>query len=378
MRRAAAVAAALLALASAPLAPAAFVPASPRNYAHTHRPASAITMLVVHAIEGTAGGAISWFRNPRARASANYVVSRDGDVTQMVPNWFVAWHAGNGYVNRHSIGIEHEGYTNVPAIFTDAEYRASAKLAASLLARYPISLDRRHVIGHSEVPDPNHRGRFGGYSHHTDPGRTWDWRRYMNYLSSYLAGLTPPPLAFDVTLPDLRLGQTVRGLFHLEPVLAGIPAASVELRLDGRAVAKSATAPFTFDWDSTTASNGRRVLSVHAVATDGRTADAAAVVKLANPPAPPQILTQTLSEGQTVSGTVRWEVATKGKVGLVEFLVDDVYVNAAFAPPWGFDWDTTLETQGPHKLTTRAWSPDGDVRTTATLHVVVENPAPSP
>src|SRR5919198_2285822 len=218
MRRAvAAAAAALLALAAVSLtavsvASAAFIPASPRNYAHTHRPASAITLLVIHAIEGSADGAIAWFRNPRARASANYIVSREGRVTQMVPNWLVAWHAGNGYVNRHSIGIEHEGYVDVPAIFTDAEYRASAKLAATLLARYPIPLDRRHVIGHSEVPDPNHRGRFGGYSHHTDPGRTWDWRRYMSYLSSYRAGVTPPPLAFDITLPGLRLGQAVRGL----------------------------------------------------------------------------------------------------------------------------------------------------------------------
>jgi hypothetical protein len=383
MRRAAAAVAALLALAvvcltAVSVAAAAFVPASPRNYAHTHRPASAITLLVVHAIEGTAAGAISWFRNPRARVSANYVVSRDGAVTQMVPNWFVAWHAGNGYVNRHSIGIEHEGYVGVPAIFTDAEYRASAKLAATLLARYPISLDRRHVIGHSEVPDPNHPGRLGGFSHHTDPGRTWDWRRYMSYLSSYLAGVTPPPLAFDVTIPELRLGQTVRGLVHVEPVLAGVPAASVELRLDGRTVASSATPPFALDWDSTTARNGRRVLSVHAVATDGRTADAAVVVKLANPPAPPQILTQTLIEGQTVSGTVRWEVTAKGKVGIVEFLVDGLLVDAEFEPPWGFDWDTTQETPGPHTLTVRATNRDGTAATTATVHVAVANPAPEP
>jgi len=383
VRRAAVAALAVLAL--APAAPAAtraggaFVPASPRNYAHTHRPASAITMLVVHSIEGTASGAISWFRNPRARASANYVVSRDGVVTQMVPNWAVAWHAGNGWVNRHSIGIEHEGYTGIPAIFTDAEYRASAKLAAALLARYPIALDRRHVIGHAQVPDPNRRGRYGGFAHHTDPGPTWDWRRYMSYIGSYLAGVTPPPLAFDVTLPGLRLGQTLRGLVHVEPALAGVPAARAELRLDGRAVATSTAAPFALDWDSTTAANGRHVLTVHAAATDARTADAAVVVKVANPPAPPQILTQTLVEGQTVSGTVRWEVTTKGKVGLVEFLVDGALVDAEFAPPFGFDWDTSLEAPGPHTLTARATSPDGNASSAATLHVVVEAPpAPAP
>ena len=114
MRRAAVAAAAALGLPGVP-----FVPASPHNYAHTHRSAAAIRILVVHTIEGSYGGAISWFRNPRARASANFVVSRDGEVTQMVPTWAVAWHAGNGYVNAHSLGIEHEGFTNVRYTVTD-------------------------------------------------------------------------------------------------------------------------------------------------------------------------------------------------------------------------------------------------------------------
>src|SRR5437764_133584 len=101
MRRAAA-AVAGLALATAGAAQAAdrfpgvsFLGASPRNYAHAHRPASAIRLLVIHTIEGSYAGAISWFRSPRARASANFVVSRDGAVTQMVPTWDVTWHAGN-------------------------------------------------------------------------------------------------------------------------------------------------------------------------------------------------------------------------------------------------------------------------------------------
>ena len=34
----------------------------------------------------------------------------DGLVTQMVPTKDMAWHAGNKSINKHSIGIEHEGY----------------------------------------------------------------------------------------------------------------------------------------------------------------------------------------------------------------------------------------------------------------------------
>src|SRR3954470_21693434 len=152
MRRAAAVAVVALALAGTAAAATdlpgvRFVPASARNYDHRHRTAAAIRMIVVHDIEGSYGGAISWFRNPRARASANFVVSRDGEVTQMVPTWAVAWHAGNGDVNAHSLGIEHEGFTNVRYTVTDAEYRGSARMLAQLVRRYRIPLDRSHVIG---------------------------------------------------------------------------------------------------------------------------------------------------------------------------------------------------------------------------------------
>src|SRR3954465_256355 len=80
-----------------------FVPANARNYdpRHVRRPA-AIREVVVHTIQGTAAGAISWFRNRRARASSHFVVSREGDVVQMVRESRIAWHAGNGYVNDHS------------------------------------------------------------------------------------------------------------------------------------------------------------------------------------------------------------------------------------------------------------------------------------
>src|SRR5947209_17299416 len=104
-------------------------------------------MVAVHATEGSYGSTVSWFRNRRAHAAANYVVGRDGQIAHMVPNNEIAWHAGNGYVNAHSIGVEHEGYTRVDGTFTDAEYRASAQLVASLLRAYRIPADRGHAIG---------------------------------------------------------------------------------------------------------------------------------------------------------------------------------------------------------------------------------------
>jgi hypothetical protein len=384
MRRAAVTCAALAALAAASAAGALpgldgvrFVPASPRNYDHREfRRASSIRMIVVHTIQGTAAGAISWFRNPRARAASHFVVSRDGDVVQMVPESRIAWHAGNGYVNAHSIGIEHEGYVGVAGIYTDAEYRASARLAARLTRRYAIPLDRRHLIGHAEVPDPRHPGRFGGFAHHTDPGKTWDWTRWLAYVRSYARGVEPPPLAFDVETLSPSLAETLSGTVDWEATTAGEAPAQLDFLVDGKRAARVTAEPFSVDWDSTTAPNGTHVLTVQALSASGRRAETALVVKVANAPRPPHVVSQSLLEGQTVSGEVAWSVATSGPIDRVEFSVDGVFRDVEFDPPYTFTWDTTQETPGPHALSVRAVAPDGRAGPSVRVGVVVAAPAP--
>ncbi len=72
-----------------------------------------VLYLIIHYTAGTtADGAISWFQNPMARASAHLVIGRDGQVTQMRPFNRSAWHAGKSRwnelenLNSHSLGIE--------------------------------------------------------------------------------------------------------------------------------------------------------------------------------------------------------------------------------------------------------------------------------
>jgi hypothetical protein len=355
-----------------------FVPASARNYDHHPRRSSAIREIVVHTVEGTYGGAIAWFRNPRARSSAHFVVSRDGDVVQMVPESRIAWHAGNGWANDHSLGIEHEGYTGVAGIYTDTEYRASAQLVAQLAGRYAIPLDRRHLIGHSEVPDPRHRGQFGGISHHTDPGHTWDWTRWLGYVRSYARGVEPPPLAFDVEIDSPGFAETLAGTVDLEAASLGEPAVQLDFLVDGKRRSRVTAEPFSFAWDTTAETNGRHVLTVHGVAADGRTADAAIVVKVANAARPPQVVGQSLFEGQTVSGQVPWTVETTGPVDHVEYSVDGVFRDAEFDVPYTFLWDSTQETPGPHVLAVRAVTPSGRPGPTLRVNVVVAPPEPVP
>ncbi len=175
-------------------------PASPKNYSVDNRPVTdLIQRLVIHVAEGNFAGTYQWFKNPAAKSSAHYVVASTGEVAQMVPEADIAWHAGNWPYNVTSVGIEHAGFTN-STIFPDTQYRGSARLAGYLAHKYLITPDRKHVIGHSQVPDPNHPGEFGGSDHHTDPGRTWNWPLYMAYLRMY-AGTTYQQIV-DSTTPS--------------------------------------------------------------------------------------------------------------------------------------------------------------------------------
>lgn len=182
-----ALAASLFAIAAKPAAalapvdygPAWWLPASPANYTPADRPRSSpITRIVIHVTNLTYAQTLARFRNPRFGVSAHYVIrSSDGRVTEMVPERDIAWHAGNRLYNATSIGIEHEGRMTDCRWFTDAMYRASARLVASRARRYGIPIDRQHIVGHSQVPDPFHPGMLGGYGHHTDPGPCWDWNK---------------------------------------------------------------------------------------------------------------------------------------------------------------------------------------------------------
>ena len=153
------------------------------NYSDYSRGGGDIDMVVIHTAEGSYSGTYAWFANCSAEASAHYVVrSSDGQITQMVKEEDVGWHAGNWDYNLRSVGIEHEGYVSDCGYYTNAMYAASAALTADIAARQGVPLDRSHIIGHDEVPDPDGSG-YGGSGHHTDPGSCWDWDYYMSLLN---------------------------------------------------------------------------------------------------------------------------------------------------------------------------------------------------
>ncbi|MBH5337100.1 N-acetylmuramoyl-L-alanine amidase [Streptomyces pactum] len=154
-----------------------WIPASTANYTVSSRPTSyPIDFVIVHITQETFQDAMRIFQDPARKVSSHYMVaSADGYIGQFVREKDIAWHAGNWNYNTRSIGIEHEGWVDRPEYFTDAMYRASARLTAAICTRYRIPRTRTRIIGHSEVPGATH----------TDPGPLWDWNRYMSLVNSY-------------------------------------------------------------------------------------------------------------------------------------------------------------------------------------------------
>jgi hypothetical protein len=143
-----------------------------------------VDLLILHITAGV--DSLPWLSGPHGN-SAHYLTWPDGRPrAQLLPERDAAWAAGNREYNLRSINVEHEKL-RLSDPWTDEEYRRLAWLSARIIRRNPaIVPDRAHVIGHNEVPDPVHPGRFGGAGNHADPGPGFEWPRFMALLHEEL------------------------------------------------------------------------------------------------------------------------------------------------------------------------------------------------
>ena len=113
------------------------------------------------------------------KVSAHYLISRSGEVYQMVAEEMRAWHAGvsqlrlpEGHrsgLNDFSIGIELIGRESEG--FTEVQYSVLALLTKEIMCRHPL----RYVAGHEQVALPAGRK--------TDPGPNFDWDKFKTLLT---------------------------------------------------------------------------------------------------------------------------------------------------------------------------------------------------
>lgn len=140
-----------------------------------------IKAIVDHITAGNYPGCLNWLRNPASKASAHYLITRAGEIYQLVKDENMAWHAGrvnkptwSGLIkkagiavnpNYYTIGIEHEGQPY--QALTEAQYQATLWLHGMLCKKYNIPIDDEHIIGHYRI-----------YSLKPNcPGRNFPWER---------------------------------------------------------------------------------------------------------------------------------------------------------------------------------------------------------
>ena len=107
----------------------------------------------------------------KSSVSCHYYIDQNGRIIVIVPDLFIAWHAGKSKwkkiksLNKSSIGIEisnpgHEhGYKN----FTYKQLKSLKKILSFLIKKYQIDL--KNILGHSDIA-PNRK---------KDPGEKFPW-----------------------------------------------------------------------------------------------------------------------------------------------------------------------------------------------------------
>lgn len=112
---------------------------------------------------GTAAGAVSWFKNCSADASAHFIVANNGTIYQSVAVANTAWHCGASgypYNNGRSIGVEHEATVSNPGLWNStAMLQASAQMSCYFCSQYSIATNQNNtspgICGHQNMPGTN-------------------------------------------------------------------------------------------------------------------------------------------------------------------------------------------------------------------------------
>nr|MDT0657186.1 peptidoglycan recognition family protein [Micromonospora sp. DSM 115978] len=108
--------------------------------------------VVLHIAAGTYEGTIAWQRNPAARVSSHFVVSKSGEIAQMVDTDVIAWTQRDG--NSAWLSIENAGF--LPDALTPQQVEAAAQILARAHREYGVPLQvtgtpARRGLGHHSM-----------------------------------------------------------------------------------------------------------------------------------------------------------------------------------------------------------------------------------
>lgn len=197
-----------------------------------------------------------------------------------------------------------------------------------------------------------------------------------------------PPLPGDTTKPTVSFtapaaGATVSGGVTVSANASdNVGVVGVQFLVDGNLLlADDTSAPYTFSWNSSGASNGSHTLSAVARDAAGNLSVAATrTITVSNDVTAPTVSISAPTAGSTVSGTVTISAAASDNVGVVgvQFKLNGANLGAEnTTTPYTVSWDTTSAANASYTLTAVARDAAGNTKTSTAVNVTVNNAPPS-
>ena len=118
--------------------------------------------------------AMNRLTNIQSNVSSHYFITKNGNIKLLVPELYIAWHAGiskwksQSLMNKHSIGIEitNPGHRFGYKKFTYKQISSTLVLIRHLVNKYKIN--KKNILGHSDIAPDRKK----------DPGEKFPWEYF--------------------------------------------------------------------------------------------------------------------------------------------------------------------------------------------------------
>jgi len=135
--------------------------------------------------------AIKRLTNIQSEVSSHYFIKNNGEIVNLVPDLYIAWHAGKSSwknyksLNKNSIGIEisNPGHQYKYKKFSEEQIYSILELSKYLVKKYKIN--PKNVLGHSDIAPERKK----------DPGEKFPWKYLSKNKVSLWNTLTDDVLA---------------------------------------------------------------------------------------------------------------------------------------------------------------------------------------
>jgi len=154
----------------------------------------------------------------RSKVSSHYLIKNNGDIVLLVPDLYIAWHAGKSSwknfksLNDNSIGIEisNPGHEHNYKKFSIKQITSLIKLSKKLIKTYKIK--KYNVLGHSDIaPDRK-----------MDPGEKFPWQQLATKGIGVWHSLSDKKLK-DSRKLNIEFGQADEKKFYKNLIKIGYP-----------------------------------------------------------------------------------------------------------------------------------------------------------